>query len=361
MNFIKKMCILRQVKQGFSGDGKTLSGLVKIEQYGKNLSVEVSVINFAPLSSGEYYCLIADSVGRTEMLPLRGKSLFNIVSELDASDGFCAVVCFVKNGVVPIACGVNGNKIYDWRSLVKNSAKKAGKETAATNGSVGYEGDRYEPNFTDGGAESVRASDLSPTEAREEKPRDATGIQAAKNENRDKYDDESLAAENYYDREENHERFKTENARKNAYAESGDPLETAQERENAQTNGDDPDVRHPFTTDSDGYYLAVKGEIDALFAKYPKDESLKGAFADSEWVRVRGEDGKADYLVGVIYDDLKAKYICYALPALDQSSPPEEIRDVCAFVPCSLFKPADGFFVIFQSCATGECIRPENA
>ena len=53
MNFVKKMCILRQVKQGFSGDGKTLSGLIKIEQYGKNLSVEVSVINFAPLSSGD--------------------------------------------------------------------------------------------------------------------------------------------------------------------------------------------------------------------------------------------------------------------------------------------------------------------
>ena len=39
MNYVKKMCILRQVKQGFSGDGKTLSGLIKMEQYGKNLSV----------------------------------------------------------------------------------------------------------------------------------------------------------------------------------------------------------------------------------------------------------------------------------------------------------------------------------
>jgi len=40
MNYIKKMCILRQVKQGFSGDGKALSGLIKIEQYGKNLAVK---------------------------------------------------------------------------------------------------------------------------------------------------------------------------------------------------------------------------------------------------------------------------------------------------------------------------------
>ena len=64
MNYVKKMCILRQIKQGFSGDGKTLSGLVKAEQYGKNLAVEVSVINFAPLIVGEYFCLLSDGKGK---------------------------------------------------------------------------------------------------------------------------------------------------------------------------------------------------------------------------------------------------------------------------------------------------------
>ena len=71
MNYVKKMCILRQLKQGFSSDGKTLSGLIKIEQYGKNMAIEVSIINFAPLSSGEYYCVIADEKHRSETLPLR--------------------------------------------------------------------------------------------------------------------------------------------------------------------------------------------------------------------------------------------------------------------------------------------------
>ena len=59
MNYMKKMCILRQIKQGFSGDGKALSGLIKVEQYGKNLAIEVSIINFAPLAFGEYYCLLS--------------------------------------------------------------------------------------------------------------------------------------------------------------------------------------------------------------------------------------------------------------------------------------------------------------
>ena len=118
MNYIKKMCILRQIKQGFSGDGKTLSGLIKIEQYGKNLAIEVSVINFAPLVSGESYCLLSDGHGKTEMLALRGKSLFNILSDLDVSTGFCGILCYVKNEVVPIAYGINGNKTYDWRTIL---------------------------------------------------------------------------------------------------------------------------------------------------------------------------------------------------------------------------------------------------
>ena len=118
MQYVKKMCILRQVKQGFSGDGKTLSGLVKVEQYGKNLAVEVSVINFAPLISGCYYCLLADSHGNTEFLTLRGKSLFNILTDMDVRGGFCAVICFIKNEIVPVAYGVNGDSKYDWKTLL---------------------------------------------------------------------------------------------------------------------------------------------------------------------------------------------------------------------------------------------------
>lgn len=399
MNFIKKMCILRQVKQGFSGDGKTLSGLIKIEQYGKNLSVEVSVINFAPLSSGEYYCLIADSKGRTEMLPLRGKSLFNIVSDLNAEEGFCGIVCFVKNGIVPIAYGVNGQNVYDWRTLVQNSVPPRTKETAYAAGAGNAESLGFGNTPADGGTPQTASGNVfspryeepqespitekrsgeapqTPVPERPQPPRPAhetpptpqeepsdggsregTSRQRASG----KYDDERLAAENYYDKEKgNNERFENEEAGTYAYAESGNQEQAEKERQNSATNGDAEDVRNPFTTDSDGYYFAVKGEIDALFEKYPSDDSLKEVFAYSEWVRVRGEEGKAEYLIGVIYDDMKAKYICYALPAEDKERPPEELREICTFVPSSAFTDKEGFFVIFQSCATGECIRPES-
>ena len=141
MNYVKKMCILRQIKQGFSADGKTLSGLIKVEQYGKNLAVEVSVINFAPLLSGEYYCLLSDGKGKTEMLCLRGKSFFNILTDMDVSGGFCGIICHVKTDVVPIAYGVNGNGQYDWKkNTQRNPAPRLSPKTNTNDGENGARG-----------------------------------------------------------------------------------------------------------------------------------------------------------------------------------------------------------------------------
>lgn len=329
MNYVKKMCILRQVKQGFSGDGKTLSGLVKVEQYGKNLAVEVSIINFAPLVSGEYYCLLSDGKGRTETLALRGKSLFNILSDLDVSRGFCAVVCYVKNEIVPIAYGINGNGAYDWRAILNATLPPVfpqnAEETAATEE-----------------AENAEATVEKPDRKSEEKP--------------SCYDDETVATENYY--------REAEDGQNVLYQAGGDALAQSRAEKQDEKKGSDPaedvdaeNVLHPFKTGGDGYYRSVKSEIDELFATHERDDTLKGAFACGEWVRV--ESGDKRYLVGVIYEDGEAKYICYALPATDRNAPPAEISEVCSFVPSSPLREDEGYFVIFQSAATGECIKPE--
>ena len=234
MNYVKKMCILRQVKQGFSGDGKALSGLIKIEQYGKNLAAEVSVINFAPLLSGEYYCILADTHGNSELLPLRGKSLFNILSDMDISDGFCGVICFIRGEIVPVAYGVNGNGVYDWKKLVQSAlpAQTLTEETPVSN-------ERAESIVQEG------------TET---------------------YDDEKVSEENYYGNKEQ------EDGRELLYQTGGDArAQGAVENENAQTgtdpaqDGDADGVLHPFETDGDGYYRSIKREMDELMEKYPRD------------------------------------------------------------------------------------------
>ena len=341
MNYVKKMCILRQAKQGFSGDGKALSGLIKIEQYGKNLAVEVSIINFAPLVSGEYYCLLSDNKGKTEMLSLRGKSLFNILSDLDISNGFCGIICYVKNEIVPIAYGINGNGSYDWRSILNATLPPVFptslEENAAANTA---QEDLLKDNFVQ------KQATMSETNKKEE-------VFIAQ------YDDETVASNNYYEEKEN-EQCTNPKSSENAHAKSEDKESGEETGLHASENGDADCVLHPFAKNSDGYYLSVKQELEELFAKHPEDHTLDGAFSCSRWARIKGTKENPEYLVGVLYDDGKALYICYALKAENKNEPPEEIKHVCSFVPQSVYEEEKGFFVIFQSAASGECVKPKK-
>ena len=344
MNYVKIMCILRQLKQGFSGDGKTLSGLVKIEQYGKNLAVEVSIINFAPLALGEYYCLLSDGKGKTEMLALRGKSIFNILSDLDISHGFCAVICYVKNDVVPIAYGINGNGAYDWKTILNATLPPVFPQKQPTQA-------RKEPVLEQATTQAVLDAP-TPVPTPTPVPKNQTPLPS--------YDDEVVADENYFKEQKEDGQKLFQETGSDAYVESAIKSQGTQDGLNLAQNDDADDVRHAFTTQSDGYYHSVKTEIDELFAQHPKDDTLKDAFSCSEWARVKGTQENPEYLVGVVYDDGIAKYICYALKAEDAENPPTEIRDVCSFVPVSCLLGANGFFVIFQSAATGECIKPQK-
>lgn len=330
MQYVKKMCILRQVKQGFSGDGKALSGLVKVEQYGKNLAVEVSVINFAPLSSGEYYCLLSDRKGKTELLALRGKSLFNILTDMELENGFCAVICFVKQEITPIAYGINGDGKYDWKKLLASTLPPSFFKTKQ----------KTQENLME----------EEPAQAVEKKEDDLQNVYGV-------YNDETLAEKDYYQEEQNGQELLQETIQ-NARIESTGEKQNEKARADATQNGNAENVLRPFALETDGYYLSVKTEIDELLQKYPKDDTLCGAFSCSEWVRVKGEENNPQYLVGIVYNGGKARYICYALATDSPLSPPDEIKDVCSFVPVSPFDERKGFFVIFQSASSGECIKP---
>ncbi len=367
MNYIKKMCILRQIRQGFSGDGKALSGLIKIEQYGKNLAVEVSVINFAPLSSGEYYCLLSDGKGKTEMLALRGKSLFNLLSDLDISTGFCGIICYVKNDVVPIAYGINGNKSYDWRTILNATLPPVfprSKQSQIHTEIAANEPPMYEvtPQKRDPSPDSAPMPSPKTEEPIMTPPQDAPPspreLPEAKKQKNAAYNDETVATENYYE-ENKDERQQSQKISQNAQSESTTEIQGEKKGLDVAKNDDAAHVRRSIKTDPDGYYYSVKEEIDRLFKTYPKDKTLSNAFLESAWVRVKGSAKEPQYLVGVLLNEGKVRYICYALAAEDKSSPPEEIKNVCTFVPVSVYDDTKGFFVIFQSAATGECVRPE--
>ncbi len=324
---------MRQLKQGFSGDGKSLTGLIKAEKYGDNLAVEVSIINFAPLSVGEYYCLLSDSYGQVERLPLRGKCYFNLISRLNIDEGFCGVICFIQEDVVPIACGINGEKRYDFAKILSSAfpKEKRGKKPPILF-------DEEEEREGDEGEKSIPAPYESAIAA---------------------YDDEELCKENYYQKEGGDESGLSKKGGEDVSAQSRGEGEEEKARADLSKDVDDEDVRHPFTVDGRGYYDAVQDEIRTLFAAHPRDDTLTDAFSCSEWVRLKGEAGDAQYLVGVVYEELRPKYICYAIAAKEEN-PPQELGEACTFVPINAFDESRGYFVIFQSAATGECIKPKK-
>ena len=84
MGYTKNIAVIKGIKDGFSVDGGALSGLVKAEKYGAKLRVEVSLINFAPLTEGKYVCAISD--GKTTLTV--EDCAFEGESALDTANGF---------------------------------------------------------------------------------------------------------------------------------------------------------------------------------------------------------------------------------------------------------------------------------
>ena len=318
MRYIKKTCILRQLKNGFSADGNPLSGIVKVEQYAQHIAVELSTANLAPLSEGEYHLLLADTEKRYKLFPL-DSTRFSFQGDMQLAAGFYAAICHVNEDAEPIAYGVCGNLSYDLFSLIRTAFSTPERMVATT----------PPPPFN---ADLPHAyQDARPT-----------------------YNDELVAGDNYYEKEKHYAHTATAQAGENAHIEGGNSHQETPQRNDSNQDEDDEGVRHAFTTQSDGYYQSIKGELTALFARYPQDETLTDAYPASEWVRVKGTEGAPEELVGLIYESGLVKYICYAVPATE--SAPQEIREKAYFVPLSPLTPEVGFFVLYQSGATGESI-----
>lgn len=337
MRYVKKTCILRQLKNGFSTDGRELSGIVKAEQYGSNVSIEFYANNLAPTNGQEYCLVVADGAKTYKLLPLQSpfQNRFTFQTSMQLAGGFYAVVCFLENGnASPIAFGASGNLPYDVYSLCRHafaSDVKAGAKTAPASAPV--EAPQKSPAPT-------------PPEAQSGLPR--ADVQLAV------YDDERVASENYYEKENGYESNPHTKNCENAPPESGNQNQGQAQRNYAEQDANHESVRHAFTTETDGYYQSIKGELALLFERYPADETLTGAYPASEWVRVRGEKDSPEELVGLIYESGLVKYICYALPKRDDT--PQEIREKGYFVPVSPLTPQTGYYVLYQSAATGESI-----
>ena len=165
---------------------------------------------------------------------------------------------------------------------------------------------------------------------------------------RNVYDDEMIASENYFEFEKNkgEEDDKKENENVRTFGEEEPRKEKESDRFETFEN----------ETGTGGfYYEKIRSRIEGLFRDFPEEKSLCEMVAESRWVRV-SYDGEKHYVVGIIYDGKIPEYICYGAPGR-YGEKPREFKGYCSFIPSSPFAlKRDGYWVTYQSAASGKRI-----
>jgi len=304
--YTKNIAVIKQLKEGFSADGGPLTGIIKAERYGSVLGIEVTFINFAPLSEGRYVTALSD--GSATLIVENGH--FEGVSDLNTGNGFAALVCYINTQVTPVASAVCGN-FHAEALAIKREVEKA---------------------------ERIRSSS-----------EDTAAAEDGKAEEKIIYSDEAIAEENYYEYAENNE---------SGGAVCEDPQKKddgSKALQNEAAVGSVEEEKTEGGLAGGNFYSRLKNEIEGIFSAYPAEEELEKIVENSRWVKIYYGDGKY-YVFGVLYCDGSPKYICYGVPATQSTRPPESMQGLASFIPCSPEERDRGYWVMYQDAETGASI-----
>lgn len=335
MGYTKNIAVIKGIKDGFSVDGGGLSGLVKAEKYGAKLRIEISLINFAPLTEGKYVCALSD--GKTTVIVEDGE--FEGESPIDTANGFAALICYVKGQVFPIAsavCGNNGDIALSLKAEIERE-------------------------------ENLRAAQI----AQEEKRTLREGAPHKEEKTTERiYEDEAIAEENYYEyaetfkdggalcagKEEKKDGDKIcgDEAAFSAVKKKQNGLKSAESA--AYAGGNDETKRFNPIVEGGLFYERMKDEMEGILSKYPSESPLEELIEDSRWVRISYGDG-GFYVFGVLYSGGKPKFICYGVPASQSETPPQSMEGLASFLPASPDETQKGYWVMYQDAETGASIK----
>lgn len=247
----KRLCILKQLKSGFSADGSPLSGAIYLEQLGGEVTATPKIVGLSPLFEGRYVLVLGIS-GKYFCYELKGNNALRIPDAPAIENGFSALVCFVKGEAEPVAFGSCGKQTDTPEYLLALLSKKTKPETKAEKPQAAS------PNLTSS------EKDESPAPA--------------------KYDDEAIASSDYYKE-----------------GEGGEETEKAEEETQKSA--------HPFAFPRGDltYFRSVAEKLTKAMQAFPKDTSLKKTFPQSEWVKTQNG------LLGIVYEAGFPRYLCVAM------------------------------------------------
>ena len=321
MAYEKRICILKQLKKGFSADGSALSGVVYAERMGGDLAATLRIPGLSALKEGRYV-LVLQIAGKKFCLPADGP--MRIEDAPSVKSGFAALLCFVRSEPEPVAFGCCGTEQTDAKALLAALSDTGRKKPLPTPMPPNQIPSPPAPNVPY--APGVPLPEVDP-------PKEASPFR----ERAAAYDDEAIADSDYYAASHAHEGGNgTVQGQAEEVAGDGDPSEN----EDALL----------FPRGSLTYYKEVRDEIETVLKSYPADMRLKWAFPQSEWAR------NGDSLIGIVYEEGIPRYLCVA-----SEKPDDDLKEHSVFVPASPFSDETGFYVVFQDADTGAYVKVENS
>ena len=348
--FAKKILVMKQTAQDPLPAGSKACGICRLEKEDEMLTVCLSLIGFPALTIGEYRLYIVGDDKTVVKKTLGNNPLsctITVKSEIDINKGVSAGLWTVKDDL-PLLVAYKKSEdatllSKDYGAVVINDVI-AERKLREREKELFVAPPQKEPDLKGSPQERDNGDGELPSPLKI-------------------YNDEAVATENYYDVEdeinkklyaikENDEYIRRE---KNC----GDnirPQETPKSKE-------DFDSYQNETTDNGSenaeYFDKVKTELDGIFDKYPEETEIEKTIAGSRFAKVYYAENKY-YVVGVIKEKGKEKYICYGVPSAYSETPPKQLAGYCSFVPLSIFDiKGDGYFMMFQDAATGKCVKKE--
>ncbi len=333
--------ILKELENGFN-TGKALSGIVRLEFSSGLTEINLSLINLKPILNGEYYLYIfgEKSSVYTFLLPARPASFHKTVDGLRGLErGFASALVAVKEDIpLTVAFGKTQDFALDLYTAKKLIADKCFLE---------------------------RKLNLKKLERQQEL---SAPVEPQAQDQTQAYNDEAVATVNYFELEEElNDKLNKFKDLENEKLSDAD-VQTAnycQEKEEEKpsradflSNEEDLFASQGEREQQRPFYITAQKELGALFEKFPAYDNLKCYFPDSQWVKINYSADKY-YVVGLIKENKKEKYICYGVPEKYSLEPPKELKGYCTFIPLSIFDMQGmGFWMMFQDAITGECIKP---
>lgn len=346
MAYEKRVCVLKQIKKGFSADGGPLSGAVYAERLGDTLTVTPRIAGLAPVREGAYVLSVWVS-GTAYCMELRGGEPIKVNGAPTIKGGFSALIAYVRGEAEPIAYGYCGTAPASCQTLLSALRDERGKSAKGEKRKNVPLPVPMPPNELPPNSPNVPLAPGVPV------PNGAPDFNGEETEDSaqpfregavSRYDDEAIAASNYFSDEADED----EDVAASGKAPKGPSSLGGAARKN-------DGAVHPigFPRGTHTYYNEVKERIDKAFQKFPKDTRLLSAFPQSEWVNSSGA------MLGVIYEEGSPRYLCVAVEK--EGDPPENMKEHAVFVPATPFSDEKGFYVVFQDADTGEYIAVHDA